>query len=86
MWRGSSTAGAAQPFVARHPALDAIFVRPSMPAALHHRRWHVGEITPRHIPAELVAQGFRAFKRELQALLAHAPLTDLCCNGCTSTG
>jgi diguanylate cyclase len=36
---------------------------------------HVGEMHARaHIPAELVAQGFRAFKRELQALLAHAPL------------
>lgn len=36
---------------------------------------HVGEMHARaHIPAELVAQGFRAFKRELQALLVQAPL------------
>lgn len=36
---------------------------------------HVGEMHARaHIPAELVAQGFRAFVRELHALLVQAPL------------
>lgn len=36
---------------------------------------HVGEMHSwAHIPAELVAQGFRAFTRELHALLAHTPL------------